>query len=235
MFVLCNVSSYRIKLLFCGNSFVFNHDKLFNIMYIKMERILCPDKLNIDPNAPKAEREYRQRKIRLKFFVNECQDKFPNKYVYQMKYVFNNTYELISKCTTYESASISWRNISGKRKIQSLYGYFQIPRRQSTTESIDKFLRGLHKLSKNCQFVHITTEQYRRELIGDAFINWLSSHAIQQHLPESQELILYQVCETARALEYTQSSSEQYESTTTPVRIAFSTENVPQFRDRTAS
>ena len=44
--------------LFWRNSFVFIHDNLFNIKYIKMERFLCPDKLNIIPKTTEVEREY---------------------------------------------------------------------------------------------------------------------------------------------------------------------------------
>ena len=42
-------------------------------------------------------------------------------------------------------------------------------RRQITTENTDEFQQKLHKLSKNCQFVSVTAEQYRQKFVRDAF------------------------------------------------------------------
>ena len=50
-------------------------------------------------------------------------------------------------------------------------------RRQQSGETLDQFLQDLRKLSKDCKFKAVTAEQYREELIRDAFINGLFSPA----------------------------------------------------------
>ncbi|XP_068231900.1 uncharacterized protein [Palaemon carinicauda] len=63
-------------------------------------------------------------------------------------------------------------------------------RRQQSGESIDEFLRELHKLSKDCNFQPVTAEQYRQELVRDAFINGIASVFIRQQLLENKSLNL---------------------------------------------
>ena len=88
-------------------------------------------------------------------------------------------------------------------------------------------------MKKNCQFVNVTAEQYRQELVEDAFINGLTSNMIRQRLLESKDLTLIQACETSRTLEHAQYNSEHYTRADTQVNA--SGENVPQSEDYTAS
>ena len=51
-----------------------------------------------------------------------------------------------------------------------------------------EFLQELQKLSKDCHFNNVTSEQYREELVRDSFINGLLSPLIQQRLLEKLDL-----------------------------------------------
>ena len=44
-------------------------------------------------------------------------------------------------------------------------------RRQQSGEILDQFIQDLRKLSKDRKFKAVTAEQYREELVRDAFIN----------------------------------------------------------------
>ena len=68
----------------------------------------------------------------------------------------------------------------------------------------------LTKLSKGCNFTNVTGEEYRKEMIRDAFINGITSHSIRQRLLENAKLSLEQAFETARTLDSAQRSSEVY-------------------------
>ena len=72
--------------------------------------------------------------------------------------------------------------------------------KQEVGQSLDNFLLTLTKLSKDCNFTYVTGEEYRKEMIRDAFINGITSHSIRQRLLENAELSLEQGFETARTL-----------------------------------
>lgn len=74
-------------------------------------------------------------------------------------------------------------------------------RRQQSGESLDEFLRELHKLSKDCNFKAITAEQYREELVRDAFINGIASAFIRQRLLENKSFNLEAAHSQARTLD----------------------------------
>jgi len=53
---------------------------------------------------------------------------------------------------------------------------------------------------KNCNFNDVTAEEYRKELVHDAFINGLSSHTMRQHLLENHTLTLDQAFDIASSM-----------------------------------
>ena len=63
-------------------------------------------------------------------------------------------------------------------------------RQQRVGESLDEFLRELTKLGKDCKFRAVSAEQYKDELVRDAFINGLASPMIRQRLLENKSLDL---------------------------------------------
>ena len=82
--------------------------------------------------------------------------------------------------------------------------------KQEAGQSLDNFLLTLTQLSKDCNFANVSSEEYRKEMIRDAFINGISSHTIRQRLLENNELTLERAFEQARTLDSAQKSSEVY-------------------------
>ena len=135
-----------------------------------MERILCLDRLKINPNGADAEREYSHWKTMFENFIEECLVGTPKKLRCLVKYVSTTIYELLSDCTNL--LLIPWISISLKKyNVRApSSSYVTTKWRQKTRMS---FYRS--KLSKNCQFVNVTAKQYRPEFVRDAFINELSN------------------------------------------------------------
>lgn len=67
-----------------------------------MKWLLCPDKLNIDPNVIDAEKEYW--KVTFNNFIDECRENAPNKLHCLIKYISASIYEFISDCSSFEAA-----------------------------------------------------------------------------------------------------------------------------------
>ncbi|XP_076045802.1 uncharacterized protein LOC143028045 [Oratosquilla oratoria] len=76
-------------------------------------------------------------------------------------------------------------------------------------ESLDEFLRELHKLSKDCNFKAVTAKQYREELVLDVFINSIAPAFIRQCLLENKSLNL----EAAYRQQEQPSDDQQQQST----------------------
>ena len=138
-----------------------------------MERILCPEKLNTDPNSENAEKEYRYWKKTFDNFIQECGDRAPNKLSCLTKYVSANIYEYISEVESYDTAITILENLFIKKKNEIFASFKLASRRQIQTESIDDFIQDLHKLSKQCNLKDVSAENYRKELVRDTFINGL--------------------------------------------------------------
>ena len=63
-------------------------------------------------------------------------------------------------------------------------------RKRKAVESLDQFLNEL-KTAKDCDFKTVSFEQYKTEMIRDAFINGLQSNQIRQRLLEIKLLTYY--------------------------------------------
>ena len=76
---------------------------------------------------------------------------------------------------------------------------------------MDQFLQRLKTLAKDCNFRPVTADQYREELIRDAFISGLESNLIRQRLLEQRILDLQTAFDQARSLELAQLHSQKYQ------------------------
>ena len=175
-----------------------------------MEKLLTPEKLNIASTDVDAEKEYLHWKRIFINFIDECGEKAPNKLRILTRYVSATTYEYISDAVDYDAAIEILDKIYVKRKNTVFARYILSTRRQQPSESVDEFLQELNKLSKDCQLKAVSAEQYRQDLVRDAFINGLQNSAIRQRLLEQMDLTLTQAHDTARSLESAQKNSEQY-------------------------
>ena len=87
-------------------------------------------------------------------------------------------------------------------------------RKQKPGESLQEFLLALQILSKNCQFRDVFTEEYRQELVRDAFVSGLALHHIRQQLLENTEFTVDRAYTTAKSLHMAQEHSAVYYSET---------------------
>ncbi|XP_042243366.1 uncharacterized protein LOC121880275 [Homarus americanus] len=189
-----------------------------------MERILCPDKLDVDPNSPAAEKEYKHWRKTFENFIDECGDRALDKLRCLTKYVSATVYEYFADATEFETAIQVLEKVYVKKKNE-IFARHQLatrPQRPSETkagitvryalsETLDEFLRDLHRLSKGCTLKAVTAEEYREELVRDAFINGLSSANVRQRLLENQALTLSQAFDQAKALDLAQRTSEAFQ------------------------
>ena len=83
-------------------------------------------------------------------------------------------------------------------------------RKQRTEESLSEFLQALHILSKDCSLSDVSAEDYRQELVRDAFINGLGSHVVRQRLLENNTLTVDKAFEIANSLSLAQKHSAAY-------------------------
>ena len=70
----------------------------------------------------------------------------------------------------------------------------------------------MHVLSKDCNFRQVSAEEYRLDLVRNAFINGLASHQIRQRLLESNESTVDQAFNRARSLQQALEYSAAYAS-----------------------
>ena len=89
-------------------------------------------------------------------------------------------------------------------------------RNQLPGESLQQYLQLLKTLSKDCTSRAVSAEQYRRELVRDAFINGLASAAVRQRLLERNDLTL------EAALEQAYSERAQQQSSSYSINVAAS-------------
>lgn len=191
-----------------------------------MERLLTPDKLDVDPNSTNAEKQFNYWKKTFDNFINECGDRAPDKLRCLIKYVSASIYEHFAESTTFESAMTILNNLYVKKKNEIFSRHLLATRRQSPSESIDEFLQDLHRLSKNCKLQDLSASQYREELVRDSFINGILSSNIRQRLLENQTLTLTQAYDQAMALDFAQRNSGSFQTSSTVAAAAKQTEVV---------
>jgi len=121
-----------------------------------------------------------------------------------------SAYQYIEDCETYEAAVAELKRVYVKTKNNVFAGHLLATRRQLPGESLQQFLQVLKTLSKDCSFRAVTAEQYRWEVVRDAFINGLASAAVRQRLLERADLSLEAALEQAYSLERAQQQSSSY-------------------------
>jgi len=67
-----------------------------------------------------------------------------------------------------------------------------VSRHQQPGESVTGYAQTLKALAKECTCGDVTADEYRAELMRDAFINGLTSPFIRQRILEKDELNLMQ-------------------------------------------
>ena len=168
-----------------------------------------PSRLSIDPGSNTAAKEW---KHRLKTFENyievlpealpaEQRDAGVNELKVPTNCVSHQVYDHIDEYETYEAAIQILKSLFVKTLNTIFARHLLATAKQEPGQSLDNFLLTLTRLSKDCNFANVTGEEYRKEMIRDAFINGISSHAIWERLLENRVLTLERAFEQARTLD----------------------------------
>jgi len=104
--------------------------------------------------------------------------------------MFPQKFTSLLKTTSYDDAKAKLEETFNKTPNAIFARYQLTTRKQEVGESLEDFLLSLHRLSKNCQLQDVTKEQYRQELVRDAFVNNLRSPSIHMRLLKKDELSL---------------------------------------------
>ena len=137
---------------------------------------------------------------RFENFMMECGADAPDRYRTIIRSMSPDVYAYVEDCADYEAVVQTLQNLYIKRPNEVLARHLLTTRRQQPNESIDGFLLQLRRLSKDCTWKPVTSEQYREQLVCDAFINGLQSPLIRQRLLENKTLTLNEAFHQANSL-----------------------------------
>ena len=177
-----------------------------------------PSKLDVDPNSAKATKHFKHWLKTFTNFVTRCLAApradgvpEPNKLEILCAYISADVYELIEGLDSYDAAIAKLKASFSKTPNVSFARHQLATRKQKAGESLEEFLQALHVMSKDCSLRNVSAEEYRLNLVRDAFINGLASHHIRRLL-ESNELTVNQAFNKARSLFQAQEYSATYTS-----------------------
>ena len=176
-----------------------------------MEKLLQPERFNVDSNAPNSAKAWTHWYKTFDNFMESLTD--PNKLKLLTNFISPDIYAYIMDCTTFEQAINILKNIYVKPKNEIFARHVLAIRYQQQGESMDSYFQELRSLAKDCNFVAVNAATYADESIRDSFISGIQSPLIRQRLLENSTLTLTQAFDQARALDLAQQNSERYVQT----------------------
>lgn len=184
-----------------------------------MERLLRPERLNVDPESSTAGKEWSHWFRTFQNFIATTRADDAAKLRLLINYLSADIYDYVSECGTYNDAIGVLRGIFVKPVNEVFARHKLATRKQQSGESISRYLESLRLLSKDCNFKAVTAETNRDDCIRDSFIAGLMDPQIRQRLLENPNLTLNDAFAQARALELAQQHSKEYQLYTTPLPV----------------
>lgn len=176
-----------------------------------MDRLLKPERLDVEPSNGNAETEWKHWKRTFENFIGGVANITEvQKLPLLCNYVSAKIYQFINDCTTYSAAIEILDNLFIKAKNTIYARHCLSTRNQQTGEAIDEYLQILKQLSKDCKFTDVKAETYCQEYIRDAFIRGLNCPRIRQRLLENSSLDLEKAYDQARTLEAAEIQAASY-------------------------
>nr|BDT62263.1 MAG: hypothetical protein [Penaeus semisulcatus majanivirus] len=199
---------------------------------MKNLNILKPSKLDVDPNSPTASNEWKHWHHAFTNYIEECGESEADRFKILVNCVSYTVYDQIKECSDYESAIKVLQNLYVKTPPNAVLArHLLATRKQHPGESLDDYLQELRKLSKDCDLkATLTAEQYRQELICDAFISGIASPLIRQHLLENRTLNLESIYSQAHILDLAQRNIDGYVSTSVTNAVRRENKKQPQLQ-----
>ena len=179
-----------------------------------MDKILRPEKLDLDTTTPDAEAIY---KFWEKTLRNLVTTSFDDKTEVQKlsiltQYLTYKTYPIIEDATTYTEALKLLKDQFYKTKNEVYARHILYTRKQKSEETVDEFLTVLRQLAKDCNYQQVSAKDHQDQSIRDSFISGLKSPSIRQRILE-ESVTLQQAWEKARSMETAQKNAESYHLT----------------------
>ena len=193
-----------------------------------MERLLRPERLDVDPSATTASKLWIHWHRTFTNFVNSLPPtpvtdqstpptpQLDNRLNILINYVSSNVFEYISECTTYDQAITVLEELYNKPKNEIVARHLLATCKQELGQPLDLYVQKLKSLAKDCNFKQVSSQQNRDDAIRDAFITGLLDSGVRQRLLERESLDLQKAYDTARSLELAQRQSETYTTGSSP-------------------
>ena len=167
-----------------------------------MDKVLRPDKLEVDTQTPDAPAIF---KFWQKTLQNHIDTSFSDKSPQQKlsiltQYLTYKTYPIIEEATTYEHALRLLQAHFVKTKNVCYARHLLNSRKQKPEESIDEFIISLRQLAKEGNYLAVNAKIHQDEAIRDSFISGLKSKTIRQRILEA-EVTLQQDIDQALSME----------------------------------
>ena len=172
-----------------------------------------PPLLSIDPSSASSCEEWREwRKTFENYLENEACSLPPKTRQDKLKILTHSVschaFQYIKRSETYESAITTLENLYCKVLGEVFSRHLLISAKQESGETTDDFLLKLQTFADECNFRSVTSEENKKDMIRDAFINGLASPHTRQYLLQNRELSLEMAVLKAKALDLDQAFSE---------------------------
>ncbi|KFD61556.1 hypothetical protein M514_26244 [Trichuris suis] len=153
-----------------------------------MERLLKPERLDVDPSSPTAPEEWKHWRATFEHFLAALRPGSVNPKALRVNHVSPRIFSSIAEAKSYEDAMKTLRDLF-ERPVNEVYARHRLAtRRQHPGESIDEFLRALRILSMDCNFKAVSAATYQEEQVRDAFVCGLQSQTIRQRRSKTCDL-----------------------------------------------
>ena len=195
-----------------------------------MDKVLRPDRFDVEPNDEKATKQWRHWYQTFGNFLRSIdgQNQNLNKLDVLTNFVSPEVYELFCDADTYDAAIATLKRTYDKQPNEIFARHKLSTRKQQNGETLDSFMQALQSLSKDCQFRAVSANEYREEAVRDAFINGLHDSEIRQRLLENRTLDLETAFGQARAMDLARQNSEFYQSTSKSTSMHFNAAEIKE-------
>ena len=187
-----------------------------------MDKVLKPEHLDVDPGSTQATAEFNHWFQTFTHYLDALQnaDVQHSKLHILVNLISFNVYQHIANINDYDNAIQILKDLYVKPRNVIAARHELRMCKQQASKTIDQFVLRLKKLSKECDCNNVTGEQYRSELMRDAFIAGMLSVPIRQRLLKNRELTFRQAYEQARAQEMAHKNAETFKE---PITVCSST------------
>ena len=176
-----------------------------------MERILRPERLDLDPNTPSCSKIWKHWLRTFTCFLNATQSLELDKLDTLVNYVSPNVYEHIMDCESFESAVITLQNLFVRPVNEVFARHLLATSKQEPGQKLTQFFQKLKSLAKDCDFKSVSAEQNENDAIRDAFISGMTSANIRQRLLENRSLSMQSALDQATSLEMALEQSNSFQ------------------------